>query len=83
MIYLILILVWYFIGSIGGIFIASKINPKITNGDTVFIFTVGGISGILTVIIGLTHLPKSEWWDNKFEINLKNKHGIEKTKNWS
>lgn len=57
MIYL-LVIIWYLIGSIGGLLLSYLIIPKITNGDLFFIFSIGGIGGLLTLIIGLTYLPK-------------------------
>jgi len=54
------------IGSIGGLWISRKISPKITNGDLVLLFTIGGVGGLLTFFIGLTHLPKSKWWNRVY-----------------
>ncbi len=65
---------WYLIGSIGGLWILRKIYPKTTNGDLVFLFTIGGISGLLTVFIGLIYLlpneiltykPRGRWWNKQ------------------
>jgi hypothetical protein len=58
-------IVWYLIGSISGLWISRKIYPKTTNGDLVFLFTIGGIGGLLTFVIGLTELPKGEWWNKQ------------------
>ena len=58
-------IVWYLIGSIGGLWLSRKVYPKITNGDMVFLFTIGGIGGLLTFLIGLTFLPKGKWWDKQ------------------
>ncbi len=35
-------IVWYLIGSIGGLWLSRKVYPKTTNGDLVFLFTMGG-----------------------------------------
>jgi FtsH-binding integral membrane protein len=58
----IIAIVWYLIGSIGGLWLSRKIYPKTTNGDLVFLFTIGGIVGIVTFLIGLIYLPKGKWW---------------------
>jgi len=55
----------YLIGSIGGLWLSRKIYPKTTNGDLVFAFTIGGVGGLLTFLIGLTHLPIGKWWNKQ------------------
>jgi hypothetical protein len=59
MIKLIFIL-WYLLGSIGGLWLSKKNYPKITIGDLVFLFTLGGIGGLLTFLVGLIYLPKEK-----------------------
>lgn len=54
---------WYFIGSIGGLWLSRQIYPKTTNGDLVFLFTIGGIGGLGTFFIGLAFAPKGKWWN--------------------
>ncbi len=61
MIYLIIAL-WYLIGSIGGMYISYKIYKEITIGDVVIYLTVGGISGLFTILYELTH---TDLWDKK------------------
>lgn len=51
-----LAVLWYLIGSVGGLWISKKIYPIITKKDLVFLFTIGGIGGLLTIYIGLTFL---------------------------
>lgn len=58
-------IVWYLIGSVGGLWLSRKVYPKTTNGDLVFLFTIGGIGGLLTFFIGLSYLPKGKWWDKQ------------------
>ena len=62
---IIIAIVWYLIGSVGGLWLSRKIYGKTTNGDLVFLFTIGGLAGLLNFIIGLSHLPKSKWWDRE------------------
>lgn len=56
---------WYLIGSIGGLWIARKIYPKTTIGDLITFFTIGGVGGMLTFLIGLLYLPQKIWWDKE------------------
>ena len=56
-------LIWYLIGSIIGSYVSYKVYPKLTSGDLLFMFTIGGVGGLLTVIIGLTHVDFK--WMNK------------------
>lgn len=58
-------IVWYLIGSFGGLWLSRKVYPKTTNGDLVFLFTIGGIGGLLTFFIGLIYLPKGKWWNKQ------------------
>ena len=58
-------IVWYLIGSIGGLWLSRKVYPKTTNGDLVFLFTMGGMGGLLTFLIGLICLPKGKWWNKQ------------------
>jgi hypothetical protein len=58
-------LVWYLIGSIGGLLLSRKTISKTTNGDLVFLFTLGGIGGLITFFIALSLIPKSQWWDKE------------------
>lgn len=62
---IILIVIWYFVGSMGGLWVSIKIYPKIRNRDLVFLFTICGIGGLLTFFIGLTYLPKEKWCDKE------------------
>lgn len=62
---LLIAIVWYLIGSIAGLLLSRKVDPKTTNGDLVFLFTIGGIGGVLTFFIGLTYLPKGKWWNKQ------------------
>lgn len=59
-------IVWYLIGSIGGLCLSRKIYSKTTNRDLVFLFTIGGIGGLFTFFIGLTYLSKGKWWNMVF-----------------
>lgn len=60
-----LAILWYLIGAFGGLLVSKKIHPVITNGDLVFLFTLGGIAGLLTVLIGLAYLPKGDWCNKR------------------
>lgn len=53
---IILIIIWYLIGSIGGLYISYKIYPEITLKDIIIFLTIGGWGGLITIIIGLTYL---------------------------
>lgn len=52
------IITWYLIGSVGGCFISYKIYPKLTISDFIFLFTIGGLGGLITIACGLEYLPK-------------------------
>ncbi len=61
MIYII-IFIWYLIGSLGALWCGYKIYPKITNGDLIFAFTLGGLGGLVTFLIGILFMSDGEWW---------------------
>ena len=54
-------IVWYLIGCVGGGYLSYKVYPEITIKDTIFLLTIGGIGGLITFCIGLTYLD----WGNK------------------
>ena len=61
---ILIILVWYLIGSVGGFFLFKKQFSNVTIGDIVFIFTIGGAVGLFTVLILLLiRLQSSNWWN--------------------
>ena len=63
---LITLIIWCFIGSIGGLWLSRKLYPKTTIGDLIFLFTIGGISGLLTIFIAISYIvPKSRLWNKK------------------
>jgi hypothetical protein len=62
MIYLIII-TWYLIGSIGLIWIGRQIDGRTTRKDLIVGFTIGGLGGLITWLIGIPHLMKSDWMD--------------------
>lgn len=53
-----IISLWYLVGCIGGGYLAYKIYSKITIWDIVFFLTIGGLGGIITILVGLTHAGK-------------------------
>jgi hypothetical protein len=55
----VLIILWYLVGSIGGLWISRKIYKKTSVYDFVYLFTLGGIGGLITIIIGLIFLPRT------------------------
>lgn len=55
---LLISLLWYLIGSVGGLWISKKVYPVLTNYDYLFCFTIGGIGGLLTILIGSTYVRK-------------------------
>ena len=48
------IILWYLIGSIGGLYLSYLRFSKVTVSDLIFLLTIGGIGGVLTVVIGLS-----------------------------
>jgi len=62
MIYLIIIS-WYLIGAFGLIWIGRKIDGRTTRKDILVGLTLGGIGGLMTWIIGLSHLMGTDWFD--------------------
>lgn len=65
MIYLIIAIVWYLIGSIGILIINLKVSKIITIGDIIMILTMGGMGGLFTVIIGGLNLFKYDWFNKR------------------
>ena len=64
-----LIVLWYLIGSVGGLYIAIKIDPVVRVKDLVFCFTIAGIGGIVTILTGLFYIPDmSSWWNKEARI---------------
>jgi NADH:ubiquinone oxidoreductase subunit H len=61
MIYLIIIS-WYLIGAFGFIWVMRKINGRTTRRDIRVGLTLGGISGLLSWIVGLYHLMTQDDW---------------------
>lgn len=55
---LLISLIWYLIGSVGGLWVSKKIYPKLTSYDYLLCFTIGGIGGLLTILIGSTYVRK-------------------------
>lgn len=61
---ILILITWYLIGSIGGLYLSRKIHKKTNRRDLFFLFTIGGIGGLLTFLIGICYLPKntfSKW----------------------
>ena len=48
----ILIISWYLIGVISGLYFVYKIYHKISSTDLIIITTFGGIDGLITILIG-------------------------------
>lgn len=57
--------IWYLIGSFGLIFIGRKINGITTRKDLILGFTIGGLGGVMTLLIGLPYIMDSEWMDKE------------------
>lgn len=47
-----LIISWYLIGAISGLYFAYKIYPKISGSDLIIMLTIGGIGGLITTSVG-------------------------------
>lgn len=58
---ILLVLTWYLIGSVGGLYFKYKINPIITGWDIVFLVTIGGVGGVLTVLSTFPFLPYEDF----------------------
>lgn len=65
------IVLWYSIGSFGGLILLLKIYPETRSRDLLFLFTIGGIGGLITFIIGLIFLK-----DKNRIKGVKNKYRI-------
>lgn len=62
---IILALIWYLIGSLGGMWISRKMYPSTSIFDLIVFFTAGGILGALNVIIGFIFWKFPEGWLHK------------------
>lgn len=60
-----IIILWYLTGVIGGLFISRKIYPETNIGGLLFLLTIGGMGGLITVVTGLIYLPRSKWMNKK------------------
>ena len=57
-------IIWYLIGSIGGGYVGYKIYSEITTKDIIFLLTIGGLGGLIFFCAGLYQLN----WTKKIKL---------------
>lgn len=65
MMFIIGILLWYLIGSIGGIVMTRICSGYVTIADLIILLGFGGIVGPLTILIIIGTCSKNKWLDKK------------------
>ena len=58
---ILILIIWYLIGSIGTGYMAYQIDPEITSRDVVFLLTIGGLSGPIGLLVGLLYQKQNKY----------------------